>query len=69
MLAKMTVIVLIILIIAMLAGAVGPLLKKQDDQYRMVRFLKYRVAFSVLLLVFLVLAVSMGWIQPHGLTR
>jgi hypothetical protein len=69
MLAKTVLIVLIILIIAMLAGAVGPLLKKHDDHYRMVRFLKYRVAFSALLLVFLILSVYMGWLQPHGLTR
>lgn len=69
MLAKITVIVLIILVIASLAGAVGPLLKKQDDKYRMVRFLKFRVAFSALLLAFLAMAVLMGWIEPHGLTR
>jgi len=45
------------------------LLKKQDDPYRMVRFLKFRVIFSALLLAFLALAVIMGWIQPHGLNH
>ena len=34
---------------------------------RMARALKWRVTFSVVLFVFLFVAWSVGWIQPHGL--
>lgn len=69
MLFKIVVIVVLFLIAFSLFGALRSLVssKKGDDQFRTVRFLAYRVGFSVLLLLLLGLAYFMGWVQPHGL--
>ncbi len=68
MLIKIVVVVVLLIIAFSLFGALRSLVSgKQDDQYRTVRFLAYRVGFSVVLLLLLGLAFFMGWIQPHGL--
>lgn len=60
--------ILIIITISLFSALRAMVTKKEgDDQFKTVRFLAYRVGFSVLLLLLLMLAYFLGWIQPHGL--
>ena len=63
------IIVAVMLVIAIsLFSALRTLVRNKDgDKEKTVRFLSYRVGFSVLLLILLGVASMMGWITPHGL--
>lgn len=63
------IIIAVMLVIAIsLFSALRTLVRNRDgDKQKTVRFLAYRVGFSVLLLILLGVASQMGWISPHGL--
>lgn len=68
MLFKILIIAVLVIIAVSLFSALRTLVRNRDnDKQRTVRFLAVRVGFSVLLLILLGLAMSMGWIEPHGL--
>ncbi|MES2932594.1 MAG: twin transmembrane helix small protein [Pseudomonadota bacterium] len=56
-----------ILIIASLASALVFLMKDQGKTNRTVYALAFRVGFSILLFVSLLIAYKLGWIQPTGI--
>jgi hypothetical protein len=66
MLTKIVVIVLLLTIVATLFSSVFFLVKDDSTQKRTLRLLKLRVALSLTLIGFVVLAYFMGWIHPHG---
>ena len=66
MLAKIILVVLLMAIVASLFSGLFFLMKDESRQRRTLTALKVRVALSILLLVFLALAFSQGWLQPHG---
>lgn len=58
----------IVAILASLALALRHLFKdREQSSSKMIRFLTIRIALSVALFAFLILAWWLGWIQPHGL--
>ncbi|HVK98527.1 MAG TPA: twin transmembrane helix small protein [Dongiaceae bacterium] len=68
MVFKIIVVIVLIFIAISLFSALRTLVRnKDDDKQRTVRFLAFRVGFSVLLLILLGVAMLMGWIEPHGL--
>lgn len=58
--------ILLCLVVFNLFKGLKHLLKGESSEKQVVKSLTYRVIFSVCLLVFLVVAALMGWIQPHG---
>ncbi len=65
---KILIIVVLIVIAFSLFSALRTLVRNSEgDKQKTVRFLAFRVGFSVLLLVILGVAMMMGWIDPHGL--
>ncbi len=69
MFAKSVVLLLLAaIVVALFAGAYFMLKDKaSNDNRRTVRALTWRVGLQVSLILFLVLAYFMGWIQPHDL--
>lgn len=64
---KIVVIAVLFVIAFSLFSALRTLVRNKDgDKQKTVRFLAYRVGFSVLLLILLGVAMIMGWITPHG---
>ena len=64
---KVIIVFVLFAIVFSLFSALRSLVRnQQDDKQKVVRFLAYRVSFSVLLLLLLGLSLYMGWIQPHG---
>lgn len=66
MLSKLIIVGLLIAIVAALGTAVVFLVRDPSSKRRTLRALAWRVGLQVALIVFLVLAFAMGWIQPHG---
>ncbi len=66
MLTKIVVIVLLLTIVATLFTSVFFLVKDNSSQKRTLTLLKVRVALSVTLIAFVILAYTMGWIHPHS---
>ena len=65
---KILIIVVLLVIAFSLFSALRTLVRNRDgDKQKTVRFLAFRVGFSVLLLLLLGVAMMMGWIDPHGL--
>ena len=65
---KFIIIAVLLVIAVSLFSALRTLVRNKDgDKQKTVRFLAYRVGFSVLLLLLLGFAMLMGWIAPHGL--
>ena len=68
---KILIVVVLIAIVAVLASAGVLMLRKprdgQPQDARMARALKWRVLLSIGLFVFILLAWTMGWIQPNSL--
>jgi len=65
---KILIIVVLLVIAFSLFSALRTLVRNSEgDKEKTVRFLAFRVGFSVLLLVLLGVAMMMGWIDPHGL--
>ncbi len=53
-------------IVLSLGSALVHLVRGKGDSKKMARALTLRVGLSILLFVLLLLAWSLGWIQPHG---
>jgi len=66
-LPKIILVVLLMAIVASLFSGLFFLLKDDSRQRRTLTALKIRVGLSIALLVFLALAFSQGWLEPHGL--
>ena len=63
---KLLVIIMLLAIVASLGSALWFLAKDDHGSARMLMALKVRVALSVLLIGFLVLAYIQGWLQAGG---
>lgn len=66
MLTKLIVVLLLLTIVGTLFASVFFLVKDASTEKRTLRMLKIRVALSVTLIAFVVLAYLMGWIHPHA---
>lgn len=63
---KIIVAIAFILILASLASALVFLMKDKGKSNRTVQALAFRVGFSIALFVLILIAYSLGWIQPTG---
>jgi hypothetical protein len=63
---KLIVLVMLAAIVASLGASLFFLYRDQDGSTRVLKVLKIRVALSIVLVVFLVVAYSLGWIAPRG---
>jgi hypothetical protein len=66
LLPKIILVVLLLAIVASLFSGLFFLMKDDSRQRRTLTALKVRVALSIVLLIFLALAFSQGWLRPHG---
>ena len=66
MLPKLIVTVLLVAIVISLFSALFFMLKDSSKSKRTVRALTMRVGLQVALILFLLIATTMGWIHPHG---
>lgn len=66
MLPKLIVTVLLVAIVISLFSALVFMLKDSSKSKRTVRALTMRVGLQVALILFLLIATTMGWIHPHG---
>ena len=64
---KILIVVMFLGVVASLASALVYLMEDRGDSDRMVWALTWRVALSALLVLFLLLAHSLGWIDSTGL--
>lgn len=62
---KYLIVVILLFIIFSLGSAMFYLVKGKGQSQNTVRFLTVRVALSVLLFLFIILAAHMGWIEPN----
>jgi NADH:ubiquinone oxidoreductase subunit 3 (subunit A) len=62
---KYLIVVILMFIIFSLGSAMFYLIKGQGKSQNTVRFLTVRVALSVVLFLFIILAAKMGWIEPN----
>lgn len=65
--AKLVIVALLIAIVASLFSGLFFLMKDESRQRRTLTALKIRVGLSIALLVFLAIAFTNGWLEPHGL--
>jgi hypothetical protein len=66
MLAKIILVALLLAIVVSLFSGLFFLIKDDSRERRLLTALKIRVGLSIALLVFLALAFSQGWLEPHG---
>ncbi len=66
---KILVVIAFILIIGSLASALVFLMRDKGRSNRTVQALAFRVGFSILLFVLILVAHKLGWIQPTGIAR
>lgn len=62
---KYLIVVILLFIVFSLGSAMFYLVKGQGKSQNTVRFLTVRVALSVVLFLFILLAAKMGWIEPN----
>ena len=62
---KLIVIVLLIAAVVSLARALMSLVRNEGKSGKTMRALAWRVGFSVMVFVFILVSMMMGWIQPH----
>lgn len=62
---KYLIVVMLLFILFSLGSAMFYLVKGKGQSQNTVRFLTVRVALSVLLFLFIILAAKMGWIEPN----
>ncbi len=62
---KYLIVIILLFIIFSLGSAMFYLVKGQGKSQNTVRFLTVRVALSVVLFLFIILAAKMGWIEPN----
>ena len=65
---KYFIIIVFLFILYSLGSAMFYLVKGKGQSENTVRFLTVRIAISVALFLFIILAMKMGWIVPHGLS-
>jgi cytochrome bd-type quinol oxidase subunit 2 len=65
MLIKLLLIALLLFIVFNLFRALWLMLKNDPEKVSMSKFLGRRVLVSVIVMMFIVLALSMGWVSPH----
>jgi hypothetical protein len=65
-LAKIILVALLLAIVASLFSGLFFLMKDDSRERRVLTALKVRVGLSIALLIFLALAFSQGWLEPHG---
>lgn len=65
MLLKLVIIALLLFIVFNLFRAGLIMLRNDPEQKQMSRFLGRRVFYSVLVLLFIILATALGWITPN----
>ena len=65
MLPKIVIVVLLLAIVATLFTSMTFLVRDESSRKRTLTALKIRVALSITLIVFVVVAYLMGWIHPH----
>jgi branched-subunit amino acid transport protein AzlD len=66
---KILVVIAFILIIGSLASALVFLMRDKGRSNRTVQALAFRVGFSILLFVLILVAHRLGWIQPTGIAH
>ena len=66
-LAKIILVVLLLAIVASLFSGLFFLMNDDSSKRRTLTALKVRVGLSIVLLIFLAVAFSQGWLRPHGL--
>ncbi len=66
---KLVVVALLAAILVSLGAGLFFLYRDQDGSTRVLKALKIRVALSIVLILLLVAAYSLGWLAPHGLER
>lgn len=64
---KIVVAIAFVLILASLGSALLFLMKDRGRSNRTVKALAFRVGFSVALFVLILIAYSLGWIEPTGI--
>jgi len=69
MLAKTLVVALLLGILVSLFSGMYFLVKDTGPSKRTVRALTMRVALSLTLIIFLIIAAGLGWIHPHSLAH
>ena len=62
---KLIVIVLLIAAVVSLARALMSLVRNEGNSGKTMRALAWRVGFSAMVFVFILVSMMMGWIQPH----
>lgn len=67
MLVKTIAIVIAIAILVSLGSALFYLLHRNHDPRALAKALTFRIGLSLLLFCFILIAFTMGWIQPHGI--
>ena len=69
LLPKIVLVVLLLAIVASLFSGLFFLMKDDSRQRRTLTALKVRVGLSIVLLIFLAVAFSQGWLRPHGFNQ
>lgn len=67
MLVKLVIVGLLLAIVISLMTSMVFLVRDRSDRRRTLTGLKVRIALSIALILFVLLAWQQGWIQPHGL--
>lgn len=65
MLIKIVLVALLVFVVFQLFRALYLMLKNDPNQSSMSKHLGRRVMFSVLVMALIILALAMGWIEPH----
>ncbi len=65
MLIKIVLVALLVFVVFQLFRALYLMLKNDPNQASMSKHLGRRVMFSVVVMVLIILALAMGWIEPH----
>ena len=63
---KIVALVLLAMAVVALFSALGSMMKGESGDGRTVKALAFRVGLSVLVFLFLIVSMLMGWIEPHG---
>lgn len=62
---KLIVVILLLAAVISLGLALMSLVKGQGKEGKTMRALAWRVGFSVAVFLFIILSMTMGWVQPH----
>lgn len=65
---KVLIVLFLIAIIVSLGSGLVFLVRDSSDEKRTVRALTWRIAISIAMIAFLVVAYLAGWLHPHGIS-